>query len=161
MFTEEQFDRLAKTYMDGVFRLAFNYLKSRSEADDVTQNVLIKLYRTDKEFESREHIKNWLFRVTVNECKKAFLSPWRRAEAIDDHEEELSFITPEHSELFHAVMGLPKKYRAAIYLHYYEDYPTAEIADILGVPDATVRTRLRRGREMLKNTLLEAGQNAE
>ena len=160
MFTEEQFDRLARTYMDSVFRLAFNYLKSPSEADDITQNVLIKLYRTDKEFESQAHIKNWLFRVTVNECKRAFLSPWRQAGAIEDYAEELSFVSPEHSELFYSVMELPKKYRAAIYLHYYEDYSTDEIADILGIPSSTVRTQLRRGRELLKNNLLEAQQNA-
>ena len=72
MLNDKQFTRLAKLYMDTVFRLAFNYTKSRSEADDITQDVLIKLYHTDKAFDSEKHIKHWLIRVTINECKKHF-----------------------------------------------------------------------------------------
>ena len=158
MFTEEQVSYLAKKYMDTVFRLAFNYTKSQTEADDVTQEVLIKLYRTDKEFESEEHIKHWIIRVTINECKKAFLSPWKRIEPIEDYASTLSFTSPEHSELFYAVMDLPKKYRVPIFLHYYEDYSCEEISSLLRIANATVRTRLRRGREMLK-TKLRRGEN--
>ena len=155
MLTEEQFSHLAKKYMDTVFRLAFNYTKSQTEADDVTQEVLIKLYRTDKEFESEKHIKHWIIRVTINECKKAFLSPWKRIEPIEDYASTLSFSSPEHSELFYAVMDLPKKYRVPIFLHYYEDYSCEEISSFLRIANATVRTRLRRGREMLKTKIKE------
>ena len=82
MLTEEQFSYLAKKYMDMVFRLALHYTKSRSESDDITQEVLLKLYRADKAFESEDHVRHWLIRVTVNECKRAFLSPWKRTEPI-------------------------------------------------------------------------------
>ena len=61
--------------MDMVFRLALHYTKSRSESDDITQEVLLKLYRADKTFESEDHVRYWLIRVTVNECKRVFLSP--------------------------------------------------------------------------------------
>ena len=159
MLNHEQFTRLAKLYMDTVFRLAFNYTKSRSEADDITQDVLIKLYHTDKVFDSEEHIKHWLIRVTINECKKTFLSPWRRTEPIEDYASTLSFISQEHSELFYAVMELPQKYRVPIFLHYYEDYSCEEISNFLKIPNATVRTRLRRGREILKSNLQEAGSH--
>ena len=155
MFTEEEFSRLAKKYMDTVFRLAFNYTKSQSEADDITQEVLIKLYRTDKEFESEEHMKHWIIRVTINECKKAYLSPWKRIEPIEDYASTLPFLSPEHGELFYAVMDLPKKYRVPIFLHYYEDYSCEEISSFLRIANATVRTRLRRGREMLKTKIKE------
>ena len=155
MLTEEQFSHLAKKYMDTVFRLAFNYTKSQTEADDVTQEVLIKLYRTDKEFESEKHIKHWIIRVTINECKKAFLSPWKRIEPIEDYASTLSFSSPGHSELFYAVMDLPKKYRVPIFLHYYEDYSCEEISSFLRIANATVRTRLWRGREMLKTKIKE------
>ena len=67
MLTEEQFAYLAKKYMDTVFRLALHYTKSRSESDDITQEVLLKLYSTDKPFESEDHVRYWLIRVTVNE----------------------------------------------------------------------------------------------
>jgi len=144
MFTEEQFSHLAKKYMDTVFRLAFNYLKSQSEADDVTQEVLIKLYRTDKDFENEEHIKHWLIRVTINECKKAFLSPWKRIEPIEDYASTLSFTSPEHGELFYAVMDLPKKYRVPIFLYYYEDYSCEEISSFLITSEKQSRKKMQK-----------------
>lgn len=122
MFTDEQFTRLAKTYIDTVFRVALNYLKSGTDADDVTQNVFLKLWKEKKPFDSEEHIRNWLIRVTINECKSLLRSPWRSSENIEDYARTLSFVTPEHSELFYAVMELPKKYRMPIYLYYYEGY---------------------------------------
>ena len=73
--------------------------------------------------------------------------------------EQLAFKTPEHSELFHAVMALPQKYRVPLFLHYYEGYSCEEISQFLGIPNATVRTRLRRGREQLKTNLQEANND--
>ena len=156
MITDEQFTEYVRAYMDSIFRVAFNYLKNRTEADDITQNVLIKFYRADKTFESDAHIKHWLIRVTINECKKALLSPWRYCEPIDDYAATLSFEAPEESELFEQVMGLPAKYRVTILLYYFEGYSTEEIAGLMKLPNATVRTRLKRAREKLKNQLLEA-----
>jgi len=155
MLTEEQFTKYARQYMDTVFRVAFNYMKSRTDADDITQIALIKLYHANKEFESDAHIKHWLIRVTINECKKALLSPWRKAEPIEDYADTLSFASPEHSELFYAVMDLPSKYRVAVFLYYYEEYSTEEISQLLRIPKATVRTHLKRGREQLKTILSE------
>jgi RNA polymerase sigma-70 factor (ECF subfamily) len=155
MFTNEEFTRQARTYMDTIFRVAFNYLKSRADADDVTQNVLLKLYRADKAFESDAHLKHWLIRVTINECKRTLLLPWRRVEPIEEATAAFGFETPEQSELFSAVMELPAKYRVAILLYYFEDYSTEEIARLLGIPKATVGTRLKRAREKLKTNLLE------
>ena len=134
-------------------------MKSASDADDLTQNVLLRLLKNGKPFASGEHARYWLVRVTVNECRRALRSPWRRVGDIGEYAESLQFETPEHSELFYAVMELPEKYRTAIYLHYYEGYSTKEIAEIIGVPAATVRTRLRRAREQLKTGLKEAGSN--
>lgn len=159
MLTDEQFTRLMRTYMDTVFRVAFNYLKSRTEADDITQTVLLKLYRADRVFESEDHIKHWLIRVAINECKRTLLLPWRRVESIEDYAATLSFPEPEQSELFFAMMALPKKYRVVIFLHYYEDYSTEEIAGALGIPKGTVCTHLKRGRELLKEKLLEATEH--
>lgn len=153
MFTEDEFDNLVKTHMDTVFRLALNYVKCRQTADDITQNVFLKFYCCNKEFESDDHIKYWLVKVTVNECKRSLMAPWRKNVSLEDYEETISFSTEEHSDLFQAVMDLPKKYRVVIYLHYYEGYATDEISQILGIPGATVRTQLKRGRELLKTSL--------
>ena len=155
MLTHERFAHLAEKYADTVFRVAFSYLKSREDADDVTQEVFIKLYSVDTEFESEEHIRNWLIRVTINQCRKQFRSPWRRLENIDDYAATLSFEDDNDRDLFRAVMELEQKYRSVIFLYYYIGYSTAEIADILRIPVNTVSTRLSRARARLRTMLAE------
>ena len=156
MFTDEHFTYIAQRYMDTVFRVAFSYMKSRADADDITQNVLLKLYRYEGDFQSEAHLKNWLIRVTINECKSAVRSLWRKTEDLEDYVNSLAMPTQDHSDLLEAVMALPKKYRVAIYLYYYEGYSTAEMAGLLSLPEATVRTHLARARAKLKTILTEA-----
>ena len=156
MFTDEQFTQIAQRHMDTVFRVAFSYMKSRADADDITQNVLLKLYRYNGSFENDAHIRHWLIRVTINECKTAVRSLWRQTESIEDYVNLLAMPTQEHSDLLEAVLALPKKYRVAIYLHYYEGYSTAEMAELLSLPEATVRTHLARARAKLRTILTEA-----
>lgn len=157
MFTSEQFTALAKKYIDTVFRVALGYTKNPSDAEDVTQNVFLALLQTKKDFETEDHIRYWLIRVTVNECKKLFRSPWRAVVSLEEYAQTLSFESKTHSELFYAVMELPVKYRMPIYLFYYEDYSTEEIAGILQLPKGTVCTNLKRGREKLRKFLQEEG----
>lgn len=154
--TDTQFTELTTKYIDTVFRVALGWMKDPTEAEDITHTVFLKLYREPKPFASEAHTKHWLIRVTINECKKAFRSPFRSAEDIADYANTLRFDTPEHSDLYYAVMDLPRKYRVPIYLYYYEDYSTAEISQIMGIPTSTVATRLRRGRELLRKQLQEA-----
>lgn len=155
MLTNEQFTRYAERYINTVFRVAFHYIKSSADAEDVTQNVFLKLLRENKAFESDEHVRNWLIRVTLNECKNLVRTRWWRHESYEDYAASLTFDKPAHSDLFYAVMELPKRYRIPIYLYYYEEYSTQEIADILKVPKSTVCTQLKRGRELLKKSLTE------
>ena len=152
MFTEEEFEAAARKHMDGIFRLALNYMGSFAEAEDVTQNVLIRLYKARRPFESPEHLRYWLVRVTINESKRMLLSPWRRTESLELLEDRAA-LPEENRGLFKAVMELPDKYRVPIYLYYYEGYSTEELAKLLKIPGSTVRTRLRRGRERLKESL--------
>ena len=157
----EQFTRYAERYIDTVFRVAFHYLKSSCDADDVTQNVFLKLLKAEKPFQSEEHVRNWLIRVAVNECKNLTRSHWWRRENFDDYAKKLTFDNPAQSDIFYGVMGLPKKYRLPIYLHYYEGYSTQEIGEILKVPRSTVCTQLRRGRELLREFLQEVDSDVE
>ncbi len=156
--TDQQFVPLAQRYMDTIFRIAYSYLRSQADADDVTQDVLIQLYKTETAFESDDHLKHWLIRVTVNRCKNIFRSPWRKVENIADYENSLTFEAPEHRELFDAVMALDKRYRLPVLLYYYEGYSQKEIAGLLSLPEETVRTRLFRARGKLKATLTEVLQ---
>ena len=159
MLNTEQFTRYAESYIDTVFRVAFNYIKSAADAEDITQNVFLKLLKEEKPFESEEHVKRWLIRVAINECKNLTKARWWRQGAYEDYAATLSFDNPAHSDLFYAVMGLPKKYRLPIYLHYYEEYSTQEIAEILKEPKNTVCAQLRRGRELLRKSLQEVDAN--
>lgn len=156
MLSDTAFTAYAQTYMDMVFRVAFHWLGSRADADDVTQNVFLKLYREEKPFESEAHVKHWLLRVAVNECKKILRAPWRRCAPLESGEIFLAASPPpseEHVALMDAVLRLKPKYRAAVYLFYYEDCTTDEISKLLGIPRATVLTHLRRAREALREEL--------
>lgn len=159
MLTNERFTCLAQRYIDTVYRVALNYLKSPSDADDITQNAFLKLLQEKKPFDSDEHVKHWLIRVTVNECKNLVRSRWWRAESIEEYAGQLAFDNQTQSDLFHMVMALPRKYRLPIYLHYYEGYSTQEIGQMLKLPKNTVCTQLKRGRELLKESLQEVDDN--
>lgn len=148
------FETAAEKYRDNIYAIAFNYFKNAPDADDIVQDVLLKLYREDKEFESEEHVRNWLLRVTVNQCKKISVSSWfRKNVPLETYAESLEYETPEESDLFLAVMNLPKKYRIIVHLFYYEDYSTRDIAQMLNLKEPTVRTRLMRARKILKERL--------
>lgn len=143
-------------YKDNIFAIGFNYFKNSIEADDVVQETFLKLARSGKEFENEEHLRNWLIRVAVNECKRVSLSSWvKKKVRLEEYTGQIDFDTNEESRVFTAVMSLPKKYRQVIHLYYYEDCCTAEIADYLGISQTAVTTRLLRGRKKLKEDLLE------
>ena len=132
-------------YRDTVFRLVFTYLRNQADPDDVTQDVFVKLIRSSHDFESDEHLRRWLIRVTINECKSLFRKPWRRIDDIEDYANTIAMPTPEHTDLFVRVMSLPERYRVPLVLYYYLGFSTNETANLLKIPAATVRTRLARG----------------
>ena len=155
MLSTEEFKRCAQEYMDVVFRVAFSCLRSQTDAEDVTQEVLLRLYETDYVFESRAHIKNWLVKVTYNECRKFWRRLWRRHENIDDYAEQLAFEETDCQDLFTAVMKLDRAKRLVVVLYYLEGYQIQEIAGILKIPPGTVGTRLARARKELRKYLEE------
>ncbi len=153
-------------YADMVYRIALNYCKNKYDAEDITQEVFCKLVKTcdaasgkkeDVDFNDEEHLKRWLIRVAVNQCHSLFVTPWHKKTKYleDEAVEEGVYNIEEKEELYQMVMNLPKKYRIVIYLYYYEEYSTKEIADILDIKEATVRAQLMRGREALKKKMKE------
>lgn len=156
---EEEFLRIAEQYKDTIFRIAVNFLGNTSDADDVVQDVLMKLFESDKKFESEEHMRYWLIRVTINRCKNMLKSFWwRKRTSLDEAQEKVTFQTNEQSELYAKVMGLPEKYRVVLYLFYYEEFSVKEIAELLHMKKSAVTTRLARAREKLKHELEEVSQ---
>ena len=154
--TDAEFETAVEQYGDTVFRLAYSYLKNRADAEDVMQETLLKLYLERRPFQSPEHQRHWVVRVAVNECRKLLRSPWRRRTGPLEEADAPVFDTPEQSEVFRQVMGLPPKYRAAVYLYYYEDCSVQEIAAAMGANPSTVQTWLMRARGKLRLTLQEA-----
>lgn len=134
-----------------VYRMAYSMVRSKSDADDIFQEVFLRYVRKRPAFESEEHCKAWLLRVTANCAKKYWASAWvRRTEGLSD---SLSFTLPEESAVDAALRELSPKDRSIIHLFYYEGYSTAEIAAMLGLRESTARTRLTRARARLRGLL--------
>ena len=153
MNTNQQAERLANAYADAILRLSYTYLKNTQDAQDICQTVFVKLLAEPREFESAEHERAYVLRMAANACKDLLKSPWRRRTC--GLEAVLEVPAPEAGDgsVLAAVNQLPANYRTVIYLFYYEGYQAAEIGKILGVPTATVHTRLARGRARLKDIL--------
>ena len=145
------YEEIADKYIDTIYRLALSRTKSQQYAEDITQDVFVKLISSRKNFESEEHLKAWLLRVTINLTKDLFSSSWFKT--TDALSEDISYRDEEKSDLYYAVMKLSQKYRTVIHLHYYEGYSVDEIAKITGASPGTVKSQLHRGRQMLKELI--------
>lgn len=141
---------LYEQHKNMVYRLAFSYMKNRADAEDVCQAAFLRLIERGGDVQPGKE-GPWLAAVTVNLCRDQLRSAWRRK--TEPLTEELPFETPERSEVFDAVMALGENERAAVYLHYYEGYSTAETARILGTTQSAITTRLGRARKHLRNRL--------
>lgn len=144
---------LAETYADAILRLSYTYLKNTYDAQDICQTVFVKLLTDPRAFESPEHERAYVLRMAANACKDILKSPWRQRTCGLEACAEVPAPEAADGSLLAAVNTLPPHYRAVIYLYYYEGYQAAEIGTILGVPTATVHTRLARGRAKLRELL--------
>ena len=144
---------LAEAYADAILRLSYTYLKNTHDAQDVCQTVFVKLLTEPREFESPEHERAYILRMAANACKDMLKSPWRKRTCGLDTVLEVPAPEAADGSVLAAVNQLPPHYRAVIYLYYYEGYQASEIGSILGIPTATVHTRLARGRTKLKALL--------
>ena len=147
-------ERILDVYGDAVLRLTYTYVHNMSDAEDILQETLIRYLENRPVFENEKHEKAWLFRVAANLSKnKIAYNKIRQADQLEDQlivqeREDLTFV-------WDAVKRLPESYREAIHLYYYEGFPTAQIAEILGKKESSVRSDLRRGREKLREVLRE------
>ena len=167
METPEQFLRRAmEAHGPAVYRLALCRTQSAPDAEDVYQDVFLRLLDQDAAAWDGEHLKAWLLRTTLNRCADLHRFRLRRpALPLESVLELAGTDGPEEraaaAELWEAVGRLPEKLRTAVHLYYAEGYSTEEIAGLLDVPAATVRTRLRRARERLRDLLEGDGYENE
>jgi len=150
--TNSEIAEIYERHIQTVYRVCFTYMKNVADTEEAASDTFIKLLKSSPSFESSEHEKAWLIRTAINVCKDTLKHWWRRREEISDDaiKGDYSF---EISEVAHAVLALPKKYKAVVYLHYYEGYKGEEIAKMLGKPHSTIRNHLREARLMLKERL--------
>ena len=163
-------------YGDMLFKLSYIRLQNVEDAEDVVQEVFYQYIKSDRSFQSPEHEKAWLLKVTMNACRKVWRSAWHRhrsdwqpdgdmreeirpedvcpdMDGFQSGPEETMFQKEEKRHLLNAVMALPAKYRDVIHLFYYEELSVKEIAKVTGRAESTVTSQLTRGRDLLRKSL--------
>lgn len=151
--TAQELERYIDSYRATVYRLALSYLRNREDAEDISQDAFVKLLQCSQQFNSDENVKAWLIRVTINLCKNLLKSPHRKARS--ELVTESAAPLPQSSGMGELLNRLKPEYAAALYLYYYEGYSTKETAQILRITNTAARTRLARGRKLLKEMLLK------
>ena len=151
--TDKEIAELYARHKGTVYRVCFAYLKNTADTEDAVSETFIRLIRSVPAFESAEHEKAWLIRTASNVCKNQLKHWWRKREDIDRCYDLPDMAKVETNEVLETVLALPDRYKAAVYLYYYEGYTGAEIAGILKQPQSTVRNHLREARAILKERL--------
>lgn len=155
--TKDYISDLLDKYGDMVLRIAYTYLKNRADAEDIVQDVFLRIIDKKPSFNDENHEKSWLIRATINMCKNKVNLFWNKNKCSIDDVQEFAVSDKYNTDtsVFQAVMALGEKYRVVIYMYYYEGYSTPEIADVIGKSETTIRSLLHRARNKLKEMLKE------
>ena len=151
MTQSNRLEDVIPAYENTLYRAALAILGDPQEAEDVVQEAFLRLWEKDPAFESPAHQRSWLLKVTVNGCKNRLRAPWRRRTA--PLLESYPAADEEEQAVLEVIQCLPPKDRAALHLYYYVGYQTAEIAAMTGWREGTVRSRLARARDKLRELL--------
>lgn len=164
---ENQLEYLMLRFGKQVFKIAYYYVRDKHQAEDIYQEVFIRVYSNLDKFRQESSYYTWIYRITVNLCKdylkSAAIRKFVAVGILNDlsrssREMNKLFEEAEGGEVFSLVMDLPTKYRIPICLHYFEGLSVAEIAEMTGTSGSNVKVRLHRGREKLKELLSEEGK---
>jgi RNA polymerase sigma-70 factor, ECF subfamily len=159
-------DKIMNQYGQEILQLAYSYVNNKAIAEDLTQDIFVKCYKNLHTYSGKAKLRTWLWRIAINHCKDFHRSWYQKNVVIAGEEfpvngtkkelvEQTVIQREEDDELISAIMTLPIKYREVIYLFYYEEMPIKEIAEVTGTGINTVKTRLRRAKELLKERLEE------
>ncbi len=158
---EQRWHYLVEEYQSMLYRIAFSNMKNRADAEDAVQEAFLRYMKDEKPIQNKEHEKAWLIRTTIHICLDILKSGWYQR-TVSWNE---SFVTAAQNiylpyqvkddRTLEALLQLQVEYRNPIYLFYYEDYTIHEIASVMNEKEATIKTRLRRGREEVKKILTE------
>lgn len=153
---QENISQMLEKYGDMVMHIAYTYLKNKADAEDIVQDIFVKIMTHPPAFNDEKHEKAWLIHVTKNQCINALNKRKHNVCSLDKVAPPVVYdeYTAE-SAVLAAVQSLPEKYRIVVYMYYYEGYATREIASLLKMNHTTVRSCLRRARTQLKDLLKE------
>ena len=140
--TKDYISDLLDKYSDMVLRIAYTYLKNRADAEDIVQDVFLRIIDKKPSFNDESHEKSWLIRATINMCKNKVNMFWNKNKCSIDDVQEFAVSDKYNTDtsVFQAVMALGEKYRVVVYMYYYEGYSTPEIADVIGKNETTIRS---------------------
>lgn len=137
--------------------MCFLYLKDHAMAEDAVQETFLRAFRHQDDFQGKSSVKTWITRIAINVCKDMLTDPWARHRSGEDLPDEAtpepSFSSEDRYVISGKIANLPPKYKEVILLHYYQELKLSEIAEILGESEATIKTRLKRARDMLRSEL--------
>lgn len=161
---DELIDEIMNKYGQEILQLAYSYVKNKEIAEDLTQEIFVKCYKSLHTYEGKAKFRTWLWRIAANHCKD-YLKSWYNKHVIPtDYEPAFNTVlgesieqkvirNEEDDQLAEAVMDLPVKHREVIYLFYFEELSIKEISAVIQVKENTVKTRLKRAKELLKKRL--------
>ena len=149
---KEEFTRAVLEYESTLYRVAKSMLGSEADCADAAQDALLRAWEKQHTLRDTAYFKTWLTRILINECR-AMLRQRARFVPLEEEAAEGEIAPERDSGLYEAVMGLDVKYRVPFVLYYIEGFRTREIASMLKLPEGTVKTRLRRAREILRTEL--------
>ena len=147
------FEKIYYEYKDDVYRLAISYTHNKHDAEDIAQRTFIKVYKNIHSIKEDSNIKIYLLTITANECKDLFRSFWKRNIKILNNEDKSVIFDGINNEIFEDLKKIPKKYRICIHLYYFYGYSIEEISHIENANINTIKTRLARGKQLLKKEL--------
>ncbi|WP_233208511.1 MULTISPECIES: sigma-70 family RNA polymerase sigma factor [Planomicrobium] len=161
---EQWLVEIMDTYGDRLTKLAYSYVRDWGTAQEVVQDVFLTCYKKRGSYEEIGYFKAWIYQITINRCKDVLRTAWVKRVVVnnslfqflnaqDRTPEQESVRQQANNELVENILSLPLKYRETILLYYYEELSIQEISDLLKMKANTVKTRLKRGREMLGDTL--------
>ncbi|TKI76653.1 sigma-70 family RNA polymerase sigma factor [Bacillus mycoides] len=159
-------DEIMNKYGQEVLQLVYSYVNNKEIAEDLTQDIFVKCYKSLHTYKGKLNVKTWLWRIAINQCKD-YIKSWYNKKVIvtedeaayigvqNDSVEQAVIQNAKDRELASAVMNLPIKYREVIYLFYYKELSIKEIAIVIEVKENTIKTRLKKAKELLKKGLEE------
>lgn len=155
------FDDAIERYADMIYRICMTITGNAEDAKDAFQETFLRLVRNQNKITSEEHLKAWLIRVATNCAKTMVTSAWNRTTQGmgDEAASQELFYEQSENHLLSKLQKLPEKYSVVLYLYYYEEYSVKEIAGLLNKRENSIKTLLARGRNLLKKSLEEGGQD--